>query len=38
MTWLENPGKLLSAALIAVAIGFTIIAVGLTLIEVLAGA
>lgn len=35
MTWLESPEKLLSAALIAVVVGFSIIALGLSLLGML---
>ncbi len=37
MTWLESPQKLLSVALLAIAVGFSIIAIGLGILTILAG-
>ena len=37
MSWLESPGKLLGIALLALVVGFSIIAVGLTVLSALAG-
>jgi len=37
MAWLEDPQKVLSIATVALVIGFSIVALGVTLLSVLAG-